>query len=226
LDVPFPPLSLPGGAQQWYDGFTNLLPILLLAALAGLTWRYRRSTQTVRAQIKWVVAAAAVMVIVTVATTMIFPAIASNLDSTVGPMLTLPLIPVAIGIAVLRLRLYDIDRAISRTLSYAIVTAVLIGVYAAIVVSASRLLHTKSPVVVAAATLAAAAVAQPLLRRVRAMVDRRFDRVRYDQLRTVDEFGSALSQQVQTEEVSRSLVATVHGTLQPVTAGLWLRDSS
>jgi hypothetical protein len=142
----------------WIVALVSLIPVLFV--------RFRRSAGVERQQLKVFLFCAAGAV-----AAWILQAQVERLFFVTG------LLPgVAVGVALLRYRLYDIDRVISRTLSYAIVTVALIAVYATIVVSASRLLHTTSPMVVASATLAAAAVAQPLLRRVRASVDRRFDR--------------------------------------------------
>ena len=105
-----------------------------------------------------------------------------------------PLIPVAVGIAILKYRLYDIDRLISRTLGYAIVTGLLVGLYAGLVLLATQVLSIKSPVAVAASTLAAAALFSPLRRRVQRVVDRRFNRVRYDADQTIAAFAARLQE--------------------------------
>jgi hypothetical protein len=139
--------------------------------------------------------------------------------------LALALIPLSCGLAILRYHLYDIDRIISRTTSYAIVTGLLLGVYVAIVGTASGLLHTESPLIVAAATLAAAALARPVLRRVQVAVDRRFNRSRYDAMRTVDAFGARLRDQVDPHRVSEDLESAVHAALQPEHVGLWTRPA-
>ena len=136
------------------------------------------------------------------------------------------LIPISCGFAITRYHLYDIDRIISRTTSYAIVTGCVIATYAAIVTVASRLFHTNSPVVVAAATLCAAAIARPALRRVQAAVDRRFNRERYDAVHTVDEFGARLTHEVDPDRVSTDLVHVVTNTLEPRDLSLWLKETT
>jgi len=127
------------------------------------------------------------------------------------------------AVAVLRYRLYDIDRLISRTLSYGVVTAVLLGVYVTVVTASTRLLPDGSSLAVAGSTLAAAALFQPLRRRVQTVVDSRFNRTRYDADRTVEVFTRRLREEVELDAVRADLLGVVHETLKPTTAGLWLR---
>jgi hypothetical protein len=133
------------------------------------------------------------------------------------------LIPIACGIAILRYHLYDIGRIISRTTSYAIVTAAVLVVYAAVIASFTRLVPDSSDLAVAAATLVAAALARPLLRRVQAAVDRRFNRTRYDAQHTVDTFGSQLRSEIDADTVSGELVWAVRRALEPREVTLWVR---
>jgi hypothetical protein len=132
------------------------------------------------------------------------------------------LVPVAIGIAVLRYRLYDIDRVISRTVAYAIVTGLLVGVYAGLVLLATRVLDVHGTVAVAAATLAAAALFTPVRRRVQQIVDRRFNRARYDADRTVAAFAARLQDAVDLNSVRGDLLAAVAGSLEPAHASIWI----
>jgi hypothetical protein len=134
-------------------------------------------------------------------------------------------VPVCLGVAVLRYRLYDLGRVVSRTVSYAVITALLLGVYLVLVTASSRLLPGGSSLAVAASTLAAAALFQPLRRRVQQVVDRRFNRARYDADRTVDAFTRSLREDVALDAVRSDLVAAVHDTLQPASLGLWLRPT-
>jgi hypothetical protein len=134
-------------------------------------------------------------------------------------------IPIAIGIAVLRYGLYGIDRLISRTLSYAAITGTLLAVYLLLVTTVSRIAPSSSSLAVAASTLTVAALFQPLRRRVQTVVDRRFNRARYDADRTVEAFSRILREEVNLDAVSSDLIETVHTTLQPATVGLWLRES-
>jgi hypothetical protein len=141
----------------------------------------------------------------------------------VFPALLLP--PVAIGVAVLRYRLYDLDRVISRTLTYGLLTVLLGLGYAGLVLGLGRLLPEGSSLVVAAATLAVAALFQPLRRRVQQLVDRRFNRRRYDAAWTVDGFATRLRDQVDLDALHGELLAVVDQTVQPTQASLWLRHA-
>jgi hypothetical protein len=132
------------------------------------------------------------------------------------------LVPVAIGIAVMRYRLYDIDRVISRTVAYAIVTGLLVGVYAGLVLLATQVLGLHTAVAVAAATLAAVALFSPVRRRVQQAVNRRFNRVRYDGDRTVEAFAARLKDEVDVETVSADLVSVVNQALEPAHLSLWV----
>lgn len=134
-------------------------------------------------------------------------------------------LPASMGVAILRYRLYDLDRIISRTTSYAIVTGLVVAVYALVVTLTTRLLPASSSLAVAAATLAAAAVARPLLTRVRTRVDRRFDRARYDAQQTVEQFGSRLRNEVDPGAISRDLESVVRTSLQPAGLAVWLGSS-
>jgi len=133
-------------------------------------------------------------------------------------------LPVAIGVAILRYRLYDIDRIVSRTVGYGVVTGLLVGVYVGLVTGVSRLTPGGSSLAVAASTLAVAALFQPVRRRVQSVVDRRFNRSRYDAARTIDAYSARLREQVDLDSVHRDLLAVVRGTMQPASVGLWLRE--
>jgi hypothetical protein len=218
------------------------LPVFLLVSVGSVIVRYRRSSALARTQIRWLAAAAAVIVVVycaALAASFAFDA-QQQVDSTqsvwfepqypvwllalqLGALLSFLLIPAAFGVAILRYDLYDIDRIISRTTSYAIVTGLLLATYATLVATATRLLHTQQPLVVAAATLTVAALARPVLRRVQSVVDRRFNRSRYDAAQTVDAFGTRLRNQVDPHHVSEDLLAVVDTTLQPEKVALWVR---
>ena len=129
----------------------------------------------------------------------------------------------ATGAAILRYRLYDLDRIISRTLAYALLTAMLGLGYAAVVLGLGRLLGQDSSLVVAAATLAVAAAFQPARRRVQQAVDRRFNRRRHDAGRTIAAFGTRLRDQVDLDTLTAEVMAVVDQTMQPTRASLWLR---
>ena len=132
-------------------------------------------------------------------------------------------LPLAIGAAVLHYRLYDLDRIISRTLAYGLLTLLLGSGYAAVILGLGQLLGQDSSLVVAAATLTAAALFQPARRRVQAAVDRRFNRRRYDAARTVTAFAARLRKQVDLDALSTELLAVVDQTVQPSRTSLWLR---
>ena len=128
----------------------------------------------------------------------------------------------SIGVAILKYRLYDIDRIISRTLAYAIVTGLLIGVYAGLVLLATRVLSFHTPLAVAAATLAAAALFSPLRRRVQLGVDRRFNRARYDADQTVAAFAARLKDAVNLDSIRDDLTGVVHQALEPAHVSVWI----
>ena len=138
------------------------------------------------------------------------------------PLVGLAALPAAIGVAILRYRLYDIDRLISRTLAYAIVTGLLVGVYAGLVLLATQLLHVHTPVAVAASTLAAAALFNPLRLRVQHMVDRRFNRARYDADQTVAAFAARLKDAVDLDSVRDDLATVVQQALEPAHLSVWI----
>ena len=199
----------------------TLLGLLLLCALlatVSVVVRYWHAAPTERAQIKWF-AFAAVLFFVTVplSSTLLNSSFLADVVFTV----VATFIPLACGVAILRYRLYDIDRIISRTTSYAIVTGLVLLTYAAVVAAASRLAPDSSSLGIAVATLAGAAVARPLLRRVQGAVDRRFNRARYNSQHTVDAFGRRLRHEVHPEAVTAELVAAVALTMEPATVRVW-----
>jgi hypothetical protein len=225
LHNPLSPSFLSGAdpiSDNWLARNVGLLGLGVSVVLAAvsLVIRARRAQGVERLQIRWVAFTAAVMAV------LIVPALMASNTTAVANVLwavLLSLLPAAMGVAILRYRLYDIDRIISRTTSYAIVTGCLLLTYAGIVTLASRVLHTNSALVVAVATLTAAALARPILRRVRDVVDRRFNRSRYDAQHTVDAFGARLRHVRQPESVRTDLVAAVEQTIQPSSVTLWVR---
>jgi hypothetical protein len=135
-------------------------------------------------------------------------------------------LPVSIGVAILKYRLYDIDRIISRTLAYAIVTGLLVGLYAGLVLLATRVLSFHGSVAVAASTLAAAALFSPLRRRVQQVVDRRFNRARYDADQTVTAFAARLKDAVDLASVQHDLASVVHHALEAAHLSVWVSQRS
>jgi hypothetical protein len=200
-------------------------PFMLLCGLACLTAlavRFRQARGIERQQLKWLLFAAAITVVI----------LSLSLSLVVNRLWLLPLapaIPVAAGIAILRYRLYDIDRIISRTLVYGLLTALLAGVYSGAVLILGQVFGgvKKDPPswVVAGATLAVAALFQPARRRIQAVVDRRFNRRKYDAAKTIEAYSVRLRDQLDLDTLSAELLAVADQTMQPTMASLWLRPS-
>ena len=230
-DSPVPnPVGVTGAAGNILTalavGSVALIAATALAAVLSLVFRYRRAQAAERAQLRWIVYAGGLIVaaflIEILAEKVIGPgATANRLQNAMGSGAA-ALIPVAIGIAVLRYRLYDIDRIISRTVAYAIVTGLLVGVYAGLVLLATRLLRVHTPVAVAAATLAAAALFTPVRRRVQRRVDRRFNRARYDADQIAAAFAARLKDTVDLGSVRDDLTGIVSRALEPAHVSVWI----
>ena len=224
------PVGLTGPAGQVCKviavGGVGLIFATGLAAVISLAFRYRRARAAERAQLKWLVYAGGLILATLLAEIPAGLAVgggdaASNLANAMGSA-AFALIPIAIGIAVLRYRLYDIDRVISRTLAYAIITGLLAGVYAGLVLLATEVLRLSSPVAVAAATLAAAALFAPVRRRVQRLVDRRFNRARYDADTTTAAFAARLKDAVDLDAIRDDLASVVQAALEPAHVSVWL----
>jgi hypothetical protein len=218
--------ALPAAVEALGGVAFPLMLVCGVAAVLSLVVRFRRSRGVERQQLKWFVYAAAVTLAgVLVIELVPIPegSVADDLLAVVG-LVVVPSIPVAAGIAILRYRLYEIDRIVNRTLVYGLLSALLVLVYAAGALWLPRLLDLgESELVVAASTLAVAALFQPARRRVQALVDRRFNRARYDAARTVEAFSARLRDQVDLDTLSAELLAVVDHTVQPAAASLWLR---
>src|SRR5215207_344210 len=196
---------------------------LAVAVAAGsLVLRFRSARGIERQQLGWVALAATLMVLAVPIVLAPVPLEGPILVDW-APAVWAVVLPVAVGAAILRYRLYDLDRIISRTLAYGLLTLLLGGGYALVVLGLGQLLGRESPLVVAAATLAVAAVFQPARRRVQAVVDRRFNRRRHDAAQKITAFGDRLHQQVDLDTLTVELLAVVHQTMQPTQASLWLR---
>jgi hypothetical protein len=178
---------------------------------------WRRSAGERRQQLKWLACGAAAALGVGVGASSVAPGILSAIFGA-----ALFALPVSIGVGILRYRLYDIDRIISRTLAYAIVTALLVGVYAGLVLMTTHLLTVSSSAAVAASTLVAAALFNPLRQRVQRAVDRRFNRARYDADQTVAAFATRLKDAVDLDSVRDDLAAVVQQTLEPAHLSVWI----
>ena len=201
---------------------TALLFAILVSAVS-LLLRFRRARGQQRQQLKWLAYGgglfAALLVIALVGLQ------APRLWNAVLETLSFGALYTAVGVAVLRYRLYDIDRLLSRTLSYGLLTVLLGGGYAGLVLGLGQLLGRDSSLAVAVATLAVAAVFQPARRRIQAAVDRRFNRRRYDAVRTIGAFSARLRDQLDLDTLSTELLGVVDQTMEPTWATLWLRPS-
>jgi hypothetical protein len=198
---------------------TLLWGATMVASLACVVVRLRSAGGVERQQLRWVAAGA----VAAVAGLLAGAALPQRtvLSSILYAMVLC--IPLAVAVAVLRYRLWDLERLVSRTVTYAVVTALLVVPYLLIVPAAGRLVQGAGSLAVAAATLAAAAAFAPLRRRVQGLVDRRFNRRRYNAARTVEGFAARLRDQVDLDALRAELLAVVDHTMQPVGASLWLR---
>jgi len=227
----FPYISNPLGAPAWLHGAIALgnigfplLPVSAAACVASIVVRYRRAGSVERTQIKWVAFAGAFLVI-----GLVIDVGFGRFDQVTAPLIFGPFaaIAVASALAIQRYRLFDIDRIISRTLSYAIVTATLAGMYALIAVLPTAIVgtgHVPSGLV-AGAVLVVAAIFRPVRRRVQSGVDHRFNRARYDAVQTIDSFAARLRDQVDMSTLKVDLEAVVKDTMQPAHVSLWLREN-
>jgi hypothetical protein len=200
--------------------------ITVLGVVVGalsLVVRFRRARGTQRQQLRWV-ALAAVLASVAILVVLAGMAVGSDVLIIWAAGVSFAVLPPAIGAAILRYRLYDLDRIISRTLAYGLLTVLLGGGYAAVVLGLGQLLGGRqSSLVVAGATLAVAAVFQPARRRVQELVDRRFNRRRYDAAETIQAFSAQLHQQVDPTTLTAELLAVADRTVEPTMVSLWLR---
>jgi uncharacterized membrane protein YjjB (DUF3815 family) len=204
-----------------------VVPLFWVAYAARQVLAWRRSAGDRRAQLKWLMTGA---VIALAGLTLI--AAGPSKDQTPGRILrdaaflAVAALPVAMGVGILKYHLYDIDRLISRTLSYTLVSGVLIGVYAGLVVLATEVFRFHSAVAVAASTLAVAALFNPLRHRVQRSVDRRFNRARYDAEATVAAFAAALKDAVDLDSIRDDLTSVVHRVLEPAHVSVWISRPS
>jgi hypothetical protein len=207
--------------------FFPVLAVSSVAAIGRQVATYRSSTGERRLQFKWGMAGATMFVIgvVPLLTESSSASPAWRLISALAPI-AVACLPLSIGVAILKYRLYDIDRLISRTLSYAVVTGLLVGVYVGIVVLTTDVLSFSSPIAVAASTLAAAALFSPVRSRVQRLVDRRFNRVRYDADATVAAFSARLREAVDLDAVRIDLLDVVGRAVEPAHASIWINNRS
>jgi hypothetical protein len=227
----YPEIGNPLGVAALADGpLTAAFPVGALLILAGLMAgagsllsRFRRARGLERLQLRWLAwgAALAALALLVALTALVVEGDSVVLQAAVG--ICVALLPLATGAAILRYRLYDLDRIISRTLAYGLLTVLLGLGYAGVVLGLSRLLPQGSSLAVAAATLAVAAVFQPARRRIQQTVDRRFNRRRHDAAQTIAAFSTRLRDQVDLDTLTAELLAVVDQTMQPTQASLWLR---
>ena len=224
-------LSAVDTAVGWYKAVQGpaglMLAVLSLCVIGRQVLSWRRSSSDRRQQLKWLASGGAF--------TLVCAGLSVSLGSSGITLLSLvgglswfgwAALPVSIGVAILRYRLYDIDRIISRTLAYAIVTGLLVGVYAGLVLLATQALPVSlsTPVAVAGATLVAAALFNPVRWRVQRLVDRRFNRARYNAGNTVAVFAARLQDAVDLDAVQDELAGVVHQALEPAHVSLWVNE--
>ena len=220
-------IDYPSSAWAWW-GVLQIVWFVLLFCV-GVVWlvsrvpAYRAATGERRQQLKWLIfggCAAVVGVTLSVVLSSI-----SGVFGEIGSLAVLGLlgIPISIGVGITKYRLYEIDRIVSRTLSYALLTGLLVGVFVGLVLLTTRVLPFSSPVGVAASTLAALALFNPLRRRIQRVVDRRFNRAHYDAEAAVAAFSARLRGAVDVETVLDELAAAAGGSLQPAHVSVWVR---
>jgi hypothetical protein len=221
-DSPFSDRALGGVVLAATRVALVVTALAVVVAAGSLVVRFRRAHGVERQQLRWVALAAALMVLA-VPVVLAPAALGIPVLAEWAPPVWVAVLPVAVGAAVLRYRLYDLDRIISRTVAYGLLTLLLGGGYALVVLGLGELLGRESPLVVAGATLAVAAAFQPARRRIQAVVDRRFNRRRHDAARMIEGFGARLRDQVDLDTLTAELLAVVDQTMQPTQASLWLR---
>jgi hypothetical protein len=230
LDAPYQSVANPlaiSALTGWWSSVVGALAVAVTGlavpvAAVAMVLRFRRAGGAERQQLRWVALGAGVAALAVVGT--VAGVATGNVpvrDWFTG--IFVALVPLAVAAAVLRYRLYDLDRIISRTLTYGLLTVLLGGAYAAVVLGLGQLLGQDRSLVVAGATLALAAAFQPARRRVQGLVDRRFDRRRYDATKTIERFSARLRQQVDLDALHAELLAVVDQTMQPTQVSLWLR---
>jgi hypothetical protein len=225
FDSPLDLRALDGGLVIVYQAAFAVTISALVVAAASLVGRFRRARGIERLQLRWVALATILIALLGMAHLTAFAVGAYDLAPLAGG-LSPPVLSAAVGAAILRYRLYDLDRIISRTLAYALLTLLLAGGYAVMALALGQLLGRDSSLAVAGATLAVAAVFQPARRRIQAVVDRRFNRRRHDATRIIEGFGTRLRDQVDLDTLTADLLAVVDQTMQPTQASLWLRSQA
>jgi hypothetical protein len=226
-------LDSPSGRTAWLSAVPAVIfPVLAafwLSFLGRLVLSWRRASAERRQQLKWLLSGSAISLasgLISVLTGVFDPHAPAAVQAVVGFINDFGFVALAVcaGVAILKYRLYEIDRLISRTLAYTIVTGLLVGVYAGLALLATQVLTIRSPIAVAGSTLATAALFSPLRARVQRLVDRRFNRARYDADRTVVAFAARLQDAIDLDGVRADLVATIHGALEPAHVSVWMAE--
>ena len=210
---------LGGAVETVVAGGTILVLGSTVPAAVSLVARYRSAGPTERAQLKWFLFAAVVFVVSLIVD---FFWELEGVGEALKEGLVMALLPVAVAVAILRHRLYDIDRIVSRTVSYAVVTALLVGIYVMGVFLLQRVVPASSDLAVAASTLAAAAAFNPIRRRVQSAVDRRFNRARYDAVRTVEQFSERVRIAADATDLTAELQRVAASVMEPAHLSVWL----
>ena len=212
----------------WFSLVQGLLIVVLLglalAFVARQALRWRHATGDGRQQLKWLASGAAVSTVCIIVAGTFYTGTMKTPLGVIGGIAALGVaaLPVSIGVAILKYRLYEIDHIISRTLAYTVVTSLLIGVYAGLVILATQVLRFTDSVAVAASTLAAAALFNPVRRRVQRAVDRRFHRARYNADKTITAFAIRLKDAMDLDSVRDDLAAVVYRVLEPEHVSVWV----
>jgi hypothetical protein len=222
VDSPLDLRALDDGLVIAYRAAFAVTIIATLMATASLMVRFRRARGIERQQLRWV-SLATVLVALLAIVHLAALALGAYALAPLAGGLNPAILSAAIGAAILRYRLYDLDRIISRTVAYGLLSLLLAGCYAVVALGLGQLLGQDSSLAVAGATLAVAAAFQPARRRIQALVDRRFNRRRYDAARTIAAFSGRLREQVDLATLTAELLAVADQTMQPTQASLWLR---
>ena len=208
------------------NAFYILMSVTMLASGLSLILRFRRTSGPAREQMKWLAISALLLIVAFVLANLVNEGGLMLVDEGMTWLMAIAFasVPAAVAIAIIRYRLYDIDRIINRTIVYGLATTAVLAVYALTVFAASTVAaETDNNLVVALATLLAAAAFRPALRRVQRFVDRRFYRRRFNVQSTIDRFGSRLSHGTNLDDLTQDLVGVVRNTMQPEQVGVWLK---
>ena len=223
---PFDISGLDGALLVIYQLVFAVANLAVVVGAGSLVLRFRRARGIERQQLRWVALAAAIALLGSVVLLAVSAVGASPVLLGWVAGCYFAILPLAIGAAILRYRLYDLDRIVSRALGYGLLTVLLGGGYAVVVLVLGQLVSQDSSLVVAAATLAVAALFQPVRRRIQQVIDRRFNRRRHDAAATIAGFSERLHQQIDLDTLTVDLLAVVHQTMQPTQASLWLRPDT